>query len=101
MTTVFIVLWAWMLALTLFFAYRNNYTHDRLKEACHAVYEYNLFLLYMGKWNDASLDSYDKMLMGYNEHLFSIALWGRYSGIRPEYRELMKPYFDMEVDTHR
>ncbi len=39
-------------------------------------------------------ESYDEMRIDYNRHLFSIWKWGKYSAIKDEYMEVLKPYMD-------
>lgn len=73
--------------------FRNEYTHARMTEAINVVYRYNFDLIETGNYtkDDASLD-YDKAIYNYFVYYFTIALWGKFTGIKPEYKEMLKPY---------
>jgi hypothetical protein len=80
------------LILTVLAFLRNEYTHHRVVEALYVVYRYNVELIESGEYTTEMVLDYDKTLYGYDEYFLTIALWGKFTAIRPKYRELLKPY---------
>ena len=83
-----------LLLVTLFFGWRNGYTYKILGYAREAVYKHAMDNISKGVYYDGNL--FEKMIMRYKKHLISYWLYGKYSGVKKEYRELLKPYFDIK-----
>lgn len=74
-----------------FFIFRNNYTYNCSSIASKCVSGYTKELLEKGEY-DLYTNYYNKFEYDYNKHLYNLKLWGRYSCIKPEYREMLKKY---------
>jgi hypothetical protein len=70
---------------------RNSYTYKRQMDAMDIVNEYMQYmsnrltkgelLKLLATWNDYTYD--------YDEYMFDLFLWGKYSAIKPQYKELL------------
>ena len=94
MEIILIVLIAYFLLLILFLA-RNSYTYNRCENARILIYKYTIYLIEKRQYS-SDIEYYDEMRMGYDKYLFSIWLWGKYSIIKPQYKELLKSFEQME-----
>ena len=95
LTTILVILMLCTIA-SMFMLYRNSYVFKIRVNAIHAIYNYQKNLIELGLFKSINSGSdYDKMLFKYNEQLYNLKLWGKYSSIRKEYQELMIPYFDI------
>jgi len=72
----------------LFFLFRIQYAFQRMIKTTDAIYNYESSLI------NSSGNLYKKMALEYNKYILAIWLWGKYSAIKDEYIEILKPYFD-------
>lgn len=82
-----------ILVLDFLFFMRNNYTFSCGNKSRELISRYTDYLLH-SKQYEIGENYYDKMEISYWKHLFSIWLWGKYSRIKPEYKDLLKPYMN-------
>lgn len=73
------------------FIFRNDYTYKHSMIAIRCVSNYVDDLRKRNEL-DMCTNYYDKFEYNYNEYMFNLKLWGRYSYIKPEYREMLKKY---------
>lgn len=76
-----------LLIIALFFLIRNFYTYKCRLRAIDIIFNYQINNRFMS-------DIYEKMMMSYSKHFLSIWKWGKYSAIKNEYKEILKPYMD-------
>jgi hypothetical protein len=94
--TVFLILFLFITALNTFFFIRNEYTRNVMLDATWAIYNYNLRTITSG----SKPIEYNEVLYKYDVYLFlEIARWGRYSAVKDQYQEMLKPYFSI-VPNH-
>ena len=80
-----------------FMIIRNKHVLEWQLKASHAVYLYNVDLIYKciasGEEYDGaqSIDS-DTATFEYGKHLNNLRLWGKFSAITPEYHEKLDKY---------
>lgn len=75
------------LGVCLFMVFRNYYTYLRMRESINLVYQYVCNL--NNKDYDYKKDYYGQMIIDYDKYLLSFSLWGKYSAIKKEYKELL------------
>lgn len=75
-----------IIVISLFMLFRNEYTSRRMREARELICEYAKKLDYQ---NYDYSKNYFHMKYEYNKYLLSLHLWGKYSAIKPEYKELL------------
>jgi hypothetical protein len=79
------------LLITVFFLFRNNFVLSVKCRAIKAVYNY----MVANKINTYKQDVYKIMLKEYDDVLFmNILDWSDYAGVKPQYIEDLKPYFE-------
>lgn len=83
---LYIIIFSTVLYLLIHF--RNEYTLKRMEEARILISKYNQKLLKNKKY-DITIDYYNDMIIDYNEYLISLNLWGKYSAIKPEYKNIL------------
>lgn len=75
-----------------FISIRNYMVFIWRQKTIKAIYSYGIWQIENRKYNSKT-NNYNNMIIPYFEHVFSFWLWGRMSGIKNEYKELLKPYF--------
>lgn len=70
---------------------RWEYTYNCMRIADMCVSNYCSELLAKREY-DVTINYYKRYKYDYNKHMYNLTLWGRYSAIKPEYRELLKKY---------
>lgn len=84
---IIIIIYLVAFLIALFFLFRNNYIYKCRRKIIDIIYNYH-------KNNEYVPNIYEKMMISYNKHMFSIWKWGKYSGIKDEYKEILKPYMN-------
>lgn len=87
----FLVLCVIAMLVCFFFLFRNEYTYKCSMISHNCVSKYTKELLEKGEY-DLYTNYYQKFEFEYDEHVHHLKLWGRYSYIKPEYREMLKKY---------
>ena len=83
-----------MSALLLFFGFiRNTVTLINSHKAVDAIRDYLYHLVDINQY-DRSANYFDVMPEKYFTYMFSFWKWTKYSVIKKEYRELIRPYFN-------
>jgi hypothetical protein len=67
---------------------RNIYTFNKQTEAANLVYKYVINL--SENDYDFHLNYFEEMIISYPKYLFSLDLWGKYSAIKPEYKNIIQ-----------
>lgn len=78
-----------ILVLYIFAMIRNTYTWHCRNISIDLVSKYKDYLIIKEEY-DMNIHYSDEMIIEYNKHMFSIWLWGKYSCIKPQYKELLK-----------
>jgi hypothetical protein len=77
----------------IFMLFRNQYVCLREYDAISAIYKYSVSLIAINKY-ESNINYFKQMRLNYLSFLWDIARWGKYSGIKDEYIEILKPFFD-------
>jgi hypothetical protein len=77
----------------IFMLFRNQYVCLREYDAISAVYKYSMSLIAINKY-EPNINYFKQMGLNYFSFLWDIARWGKYSAIKDEYIEILKPFFD-------
>lgn len=80
-----------MVIALIFGLFRNEYTYRRRMEANKLIHEYMQSMINKLSINDYFylLSQWDDMEYEYDEYMFNLFLWGRYSAIKPKYKALL------------
>jgi len=76
-----------------FALFRNTYVYNREMEASNAVFKYGNRLIVTSQY-DKNINYFNEMKIEDNSLFWNIARWGKYSAVKDEYIEILKPYFD-------
>lgn len=79
-----------ILAIFVLFLLKLSYSTYCMRRAIDAVFRYCVDLIFNGKY-DLYKNYYNEMLIDIDKHVFGFK-FGKYSAIKPEYREVLKPY---------
>lgn len=71
---------------------RNYIVFSWRQKMFMAIYSYRMWQIENQKY-DTKINNYEVMSIPYFKHVFSFWLWGKMSGIKNEYKDLLKPYF--------
>ena len=77
--------------ISVFFIIRNNYTYNITINCNFLISKYCNNLIQKNEY-DSGINYYKEFKMPYTKHLFNITLWDEYSVIKPEYKEILKPF---------
>ena len=80
-------------AIGIFMLFRNEYSYKSFMRASDAIHKYSRELIDNGKY-DIRINYYDLMEKEYDDLYTHVLVWGKYVGIKDEYVDLLKPYFD-------
>lgn len=89
-TLFFISALATLFVIMFLFAFRNNYTLNKMLEAHNIVYKYVKDLGY--KNYNSEFDYYNEMKVSYNKYFFSFWKWGIRQCFKKEYLEVLEKY---------
>jgi hypothetical protein len=79
-----------LLTFDLYIFIRNGISYKNTKFAINLISAYTKTIPY-GEY-EFGKDYYEEMKISYFRHIFSFWLWGKYSVIKPQYREMLKEY---------
>jgi len=78
-----------------FLLFRNTLVFKWRSDSREAISKYLNFLIAKRLYN-MNIRYYDEMQIEYFKHVFSFWLWGKKSSIKPEYQDLLEPYFEVK-----
>lgn len=85
---VFLALLLSNLIFFIFIAIRNEYTYNRRMETAEIISQYMESKI-SDKDFDMVLNTWDDMTYSYEDYLWNLSLWGKYSAIKPEYKKIL------------
>jgi len=86
--------WGFGLLILVFFLVRNQRVFDIFTHSRNAIHKYTVDMIEKGKFEEIEENLYDKMQEEYDSLLFQFLRWGKHEGVKKQYLELLKPYFD-------
>jgi hypothetical protein len=76
-----------------FFVIRSTFTVKRGEFARDAIGRYCDDLIRSGQY-DVNVNYFEDMQISFTRYCFSFWLWDKYSRVKPEYKNILEPYFD-------
>lgn len=92
--TVFFIIYGLALVLCVFAFIRIQLASIWSHNALNAIEKYNQSRMDNNTWEWSDLKHYDLFRIDYSDLVPMFWIWGKYSAIKPEYQEMLKPYFD-------